>query len=122
MNMRSTLMGDYLRHFILFEKKRTPDGVGGFIVQYTAGPEFDAAISFDDSLQADVAAQSGVKSRYTISTDINLILDFHDVIQSVDDGKFYRITSDGDDKHTPARASIRFRQVKAEEWRDPRDS
>lgn len=118
--LHSTLMGDFVRLFVLFEKKRTPDGVGGFIETYTEGPAFNAALSLDDSLQAEIALQSGVTSRYTITTPPNLILDFHDVVKCLDDGKFFRITTDGDDKKTPPRASFQIRQVKAEEWRDPR--
>lgn len=118
--LHSTLMGDFVREFVLFEKKRTPDGVGGFIETYTEGPAFNAALSLDDSLQAEVALQSGVTSRYTITTHPNLILDFHDVVKCLDDGKFFRITTDGDGKKTPPRASFQIRQVKAEEWRDPR--
>lgn len=120
MDIRSTLMGDYMKSFVLYEKKRIPDGVGGFIVEYTEGATFDAVISFDDSLQAEVALQSGVTSRYTITTRTNLILDFHDIVKCLDDEKFYRITTDGDDKKTPPRASFQIRQVRAEEWMDPR--
>jgi hypothetical protein len=35
------------------------------------------------------------------------------------DGKIFRITSDGDDNHTPKSATLDMRQVSAEEWSLP---
>ncbi len=43
-------------------------------------------------------------------------LEYHEVFKRLRDGKFFRVTSDGDDKHTPASASLNMRQVTAEEW------
>lgn len=99
------------------EKTRTPDGEGGFITAWTEGAEFRASITFDSSMQARIADKQGVTSLYTVTTAKNAKLEFHDVLKRLSDGKIFRITSDGDDKQTPARAVFgQYLQVTAEEW------
>ena len=56
---------------------------------------------------------------YTITTGKAVNLQYHDVFRRVRDGKIFRVTSDGDDKHTPASAALNMRQVTAEEWELP---
>ena len=104
---------------VMIEKKRIPDGEGGFITDWTDGAEFKAAITFDSSMQARIGESSGVTSLYTITTSKNAKLEYHDVFKRISDGKIFRVTSDGDDKQTPQRASFQFSQVSAEEWRLP---
>ena len=111
-----SLLTQAMEDVVLMEKKREPDGEGGFITEWKDGVTFLAAITFDSSMQARTAQKQGVTSLYTITTGKNAKLEFHDVIRRVSDGKIFRITSDGDDKHTPARASFQFLQVTAEEW------
>ena len=48
-------------------------------------------------------------------------LEYHDVIKRLRDNKFFRITSDGEDKFTPSSASLDMRQVSAEEWSLPNE-
>ena len=103
----------------LIDKIRKPDGEGGFVTEWTEGAKFKAAITFDTSLQARTAQKQGVTSLYTVTTSPNAKLEYHDVIKRVSDGKIFRITSDGDDKITPASASFQFMQVTAEEWSLP---
>ena len=81
--------------------------------------EFYAAIVFDTSMEARVADKQGVTSLYTVTTRKNMTLEYHDVFRRIRDGKIFRVTSDGDDKHTPASANLDMRQVTAEEWSLP---
>ena len=67
-------------------------------------------------MQARIGEQAGVTSRYTVTTQKNVTLEYHDVFRRATDGKIFRVTSDGDDKFTPASASLNMRQVTAEEW------
>jgi hypothetical protein len=57
-----------------------------------------------------------VTGLYTITTAKNINLQFHDVFRRDEDQKVFRVTSDGDDKHTPDSAGLNMRQVSAEEW------
>jgi hypothetical protein len=93
-----------------------PDGEGGQTVTWANGETFRAAVTFDTSIQAEVAEKQGVTSRYTVTTDKDVTLAFHDVFRRDIDNKIFRVTSDGDDVRTPARASFSFAQVTAEEW------
>lgn len=94
----------------------TSDGYGGTKPTWTDGKSFDAAIVFDSSIRARQAEAAGVTSRYTVTTGRNTVLKFHDVFRRERDAKIFRVTSDGDDKYTPASASLDMRQVTAEEW------
>lgn len=101
---------------VFMEKKRMPDGEGGYITQWTEGAELEAAITFNSSMQARVAEKSGVTSLYTVTVDKAIQLEYHDVIKRLSDRKVFRITSDGDDIQTPERAVFQFSQVTAEEY------
>lgn len=111
-----SLLSEAMTGCVLLNKVRTPDGEGGFITEWTDGAEFQAAITFDSSMQARIGEQAGVTSLYTVTTQKNVTLEYHDVFRRKTDGKIFRVTSDGDDKFTPASASLNMRQVTAEEW------
>lgn len=112
-----SLIEESMDDVVLMDKVRVPDGEGGFITTWTEGAEFRASITFDTSLQARIVDKQGVTSLYTVTVGKNAILEYHDVLKRVRDGKVFRVTSDGDDKETPERASFGpYRQVTAEEW------
>ena len=113
------LIEDFKTPCVMLEKKRVPDGEGGFITSWAEGAEFDAAVVFDSSLEARTAEQQGVSSLYTVTTAKNAKLEYHDAFKRLSDGKIFRVTSDGDDKQTPERATFQFAQVTAEEWSLP---
>ena len=100
----------------MLDKRTEADGYGGYITTYTDGAEFNAAIIFDTSIEARAAEMQGVTSRYTITTGKEITLEYHDIFRRVRDGKVFRVTSDGDDKYTPASATLNIRQVTAEEF------
>lgn len=114
-----SLIDEFKTPCVMLEKKRIPDGEGGFITSWAEGAEFDAAVVFDSSLEARTAEQQGVSSLYTVTTAKNAKLEYHDVFKRLSDGKIFRVTSDGDDKQTPERATFQFLQVTAEEWSLP---
>lgn len=111
-----SLLSQSYEDVVLLEKRREPDGEGGFIISWVESIVFKAAITFDTSMESRIAEKQGVSSRYTVTTGKGAKLDYHDVIKRLSDGKVFRITSDGDDKQTPKSASFQFLQVTAEEW------
>ena len=111
-----SLLSESMEECVLLDKKRVPDGEGGFTTTWTDGAKFDAAITFDSSMQARTAEKQGVTSFYTVTTGTVARLEYHDVFRRISDGKVFRVTSDGDDKVTPAKASFQLSQVTAEEW------
>ena len=114
-----SLLTQAMEDVVMLEKKRVPDGEGGFTTSWADGVQFKAAITFDSSMEARTAEKQGVTSRYTITAPINAKLEYHDVIRRLRDGKVFRIKSDGDDVQTPKSATFQFLQVEAEEWELP---
>lgn len=110
-----SLLSEAMESCILLDKSTSDDGYGGFIRTWTDGASFEAAITFDTSIEARVAEAQGVHSLYTVTTPRNAVLQYHDYFRRERDGKLFRVTSDGDDKYTPASAGLDMRQVTAEE-------
>ena len=103
----------------MLDRITAADGYGGYETIYVEGAPFDAAIVLDNSMQARAAEKQGVTALYTVTTVKALNLQYHDVFKRKRDNKIFRVTSDGDDKRTPASASLNMRQVSAEEWALP---
>jgi hypothetical protein len=110
------LIDEAMVDFALIEKKREPDGEGGFVVSWTEGATFQAAVVLDSSTVAKIAEKQGVSNLYTVTVRKNVALDFHDIIKRLSDGKVLRITSNSEDKQTPGSAFLDMRQYSAEEW------
>lgn len=112
-----SLLLEAMEECVLLNKVSEPDGYGGRTESWTESNfEFDAAIVLDTSIQARRAEKEGVTSLYTITTSKGIILEFHEVFKRTKDGKIFRVTSDGGDKHTPNSATLDMEQVTAEEW------
>lgn len=111
-----SLLSEALEPCVMMHKTTSDDGYGGEITTWQDGASFNAAITFDTSMQARTAGAQGVTSLYTVTTRKNKVLEYHDVFRRISDGKIFRVTSDGDDKYTPASASLNMRQVTCEEW------
>lgn len=111
-----TLVDSFKEPCVLMEKKSVSDGEGGWTTTWVDGAAFDAAIVRDTTLAARVAEKEGVSNVYTVTTDTDARLEFHDVFKRVSDGQVFRVTSNGDDMKTPGRATFSFEQVSAEEW------
>lgn len=114
-----SLLTEQMEECVMLDKTTVSDEYGGYMSRYVDGAQFMAAITFDTSIEARAAEKQGVTSLYTVTTGKEMTLEYHDVFRRLDDGKVFRVTSDGDDKHTPASASLNMRQVTAEEWELP---
>jgi hypothetical protein len=111
-----SLIDDFKEPCVLMEKTRTSDGEGGWNVEWAEGAEFLAAIVLNSSMEAKIAEAQGVTSLYTVTTEKNAVLSYHDVFKRKSDGQIFRVTSNGKDKQTPGVATFRFSQVNAEKW------
>lgn len=110
-----SLLEEQMEPCIFLSKQKVDDGWGGYKNEWTEGANFDAAITFDMSIQARVGDKQGVTSRYTVTTERVMVLQFNDYFKRVRDGKLFHVTSDGDDRFTPQSATLDMRQVEAEE-------
>ena len=111
-----SLLSEAMEECVILNKSTQPDGYGGYISTWADGAPFNAAIVLDSSMQARIGEKQGVTALYTVTTPRVLNLQYHDVFRRVSDNKIFRVTSDGDDKKTPASALLDMRQVSAEEW------
>ena len=111
-----SLLTEMMEIFHIMVKVTSDDGYGGVTPEWKEGATFQGVATFDTSMQARAAEKQGVTSMYTVTTPKSVVLQFHDVIKRDRDGKVLRITSDGDDKYTPASAGLNMRQVSAEEF------
>lgn len=111
-----SLLSESMTKCVMIDKSTVSDGYGGYVIEWKEGADFSAAIVLDSSMQARIAEKQGVSSLYTVTTSKALNLQYHDVFRRVEDGKIFRVTSDGDDKKTPSSATLNMRQVTAEEW------
>lgn len=116
-----SLMNDAMEKSYIIDKTTVPDGYGGVITTYIQGAEIMVAYSFNSSAESRIGAKQGAKDRFTLYTKRNVILRIPDIVQRVSDGKYFRITSDGDDNKTPKSAGLDLRAVEAEEVELPKD-
>lgn len=112
-----SLLSKAMENCVIMDKQTSPDGYGGVITTWVDGAPFDAAIVLNNSIEARIGQQQGVTALYTVTTNKTINLQYHDVFRRTRDEKIFRVTSDGDDNHTPASASLNMRQVSAEEWK-----
>ena len=111
-----SLLTEAMESCTMYDRTTVPDGYGGIKPKWVEGAEFKAAITYDSSMPARVASVQGVTALYTVTTEKNINLQYHDVFRRNSDGKIFRVTTDGDDRKTPQSASLNMRQVGAEEY------
>lgn len=111
-----SLLSEAMENCTMIDKTTVSDGYGGFEVKYVDGASFICATTLDTSTAARVAESQGVKNLYTVTTPRAVNLQFHDIFRRESDKKIFRVTSDGDEKKTPASAGLDMRVVSAEEY------
>lgn len=111
-----SLLDNAMTPCVLMDRTTISDGSGGYIPAWVEGAEFDAAITYDTSMQARIGEVQGVKSLYTVTTRKGMNLQGRDIFKRLEDNKIFRVTSDGDDNKTPSTARLNMRQVTAEEY------
>ena len=110
------LVGNFMARCTMLEKKRIPDGQGGFKTGWADAGPFMAAVVKDNTLAARVAEKQGVTEVYTVTTPTGVGLEFHDVFRRDSDGATFRVTSNAIDSRPPDAATFAFEQVNAERW------
>ena len=111
-----SLLEQAYEDYTIINKVKEADGYGGYTTTWKDGATIKGAMVFNNSIEAKKAEAAGVTSVYTLTTKKDVVLEYHDVIRRESDKKVFRVTSDGDDKYTPASAGLNMRQVSCEEW------
>lgn len=116
-----SLLDEAMETCTMYDKRMVEDGYGGFRPGYFPGVSFKAAITVDNSVDAQVALVAQAIGNYTVTTRKNINLQYHDVFKRNSDDKIFRVTSDGDDNKTPDSAGLDMRVVTAAEWSLPNE-
>ena len=111
-----SLLDDFARTCILLEKKRVPDGAGGYIVEWTEGAEFTNYQALDTSMEARIAEKQGVTSLYSALVDKAVPIEYNDVFKDKATGETYRVTSNPEDKPAPRSSTLPLKYFTAERW------
>ena len=96
-----SLLTDFAVPCVLMEKKRVPDGAGGYITTWTEDVEFENYQYLDTSMEARRAEQEGVKSLYSALVQRDFPLEYGDAFKDKNTGLTYRVTSNPDEKKAP---------------------
>ena len=98
------LLDDFARTCVLLEKKRLPDGEGGYTVEWTDGAEFQNYQALDTSMEARRAENEGVTSVYSALVDKGVPIEYNDYFRDTTTGETYRVTSNPSEKEAPKSA------------------
>ena len=108
------MLSDFFEDFIMQDRISVPDDFDGLRYEYVDGAPFRAGISTNNSNEAQIAQQNGMKAIYTIVHPATITLLQNDRVKRAKDGRTYRITSNSADMTTPGAAQVQFAQVTAE--------
>ena len=120
--INADLIESMMTDCVLLEAARTPDGLGGFTADWARGGSFRAAIVREGESQTREARQSGVRERYSVTTEPGVQLSYHAVFMRESDGQLFRVTGSGSDTRPPRTATFDFMQFSAERWAAPTPS
>lgn len=115
----NTLLDSMTETCTMRNRSIVPDGLGGYRETYVDGVTFEAVIRKDDTDADRIAEKQGVKESYTVIVRKGFPLAFHDVFRREKDGNTYRVTSNIQDKQSPAVSNINIGAVTAERWDEP---
>lgn len=100
------LLNDFAGTCVLMEKSRTPDGAGGYFVEWVEGIEFIIYKSLDTTMEARVAEKQGVTSVYSALVDQSVPIEYGDYFKDRETGAVYRVTSRPEERKAPKSASF----------------
>lgn len=109
-----SLLDDFARTCVVMEKKRIPDGAGGYLVEWTDGVEFVNYQAMDTTMEARRAEKEGVTSVYSALVRSDFPIDYNDYFRDKQNGQTYRVTSNPEEKMAPKSASFALKFFTAE--------
>lgn len=111
----SPLIQDQLETCIILNKAIVLDGYGGYKTTYTNGAPFDAVITENNSIEAQVAGVNTSKTFYGVKTRREVPLEYNMVFKRAD-GTTYRI-SVADAMTAPSFSAMDMKVLQAEEYK-----
>lgn len=117
----SEMLDSYRYQCTLLEHVRASDGMGGSHMVWQDGMTFDMVFAHDSSTESQIAEQQGITRTYSGYIHKRMGLKYHDVLRRNVDGKVFRVTKDGDDKHSPDTSNLDAKYVEMQRWELPSD-
>lgn len=111
-NPDMSLLDDFSQQCVLMEKKRVPDGAGGYEVTWTEGAEFLNYQALDTSMEAARAEKEGVTSVYSALVNKTVPIEYMDYFRDVASGVTYRVTSNPEEREAPKSRGLTIRGLK----------
>lgn len=111
-----SMIEEMMTQCIMMDKVSVPDGLGGFDFVWQDGAGFKATINKVSSPEMLIAEKQGITETYTVVTNSNVNLQYHDVFRRVEDGQIFRVTSNIVDSKAPPHSSVQIAKVTAEKW------
>lgn len=99
-----SLLDDFARTCTILEKKREPDGEGGYLTVWSDGAQFQNYQALDTSMEARRAEKEGVTSLYSALVDKAVPIEYNDYFRDDDLGVTYRVTSNPEERQAPKSA------------------
>lgn len=112
-----SLLSQMMNDCVLLNHIRVNDPFGGYKETWEEGATFQAAISKDGSIEAQIAERQELGEIYTVVTPRSFALNYHDVFRRISDGVLFRVTSNSQEAH-PA-STVQINRVSAERWELP---
>ena len=112
--MAMSLLDDFARPCVLFEKRRTDTDEGGWKTEWVEGAKFINYQALDTSLEARRAEKEGVTSLYSALVDKSVPIEYNDYFRDLQSGITYRVTSVPEEKVAPKSASFALKFFTAE--------
>ena len=109
-----SLLSDFGKICVFKEKTRTPDGEGGYTIDWTDGATFLNYQALDTSMEARRAEKQGVTSVYSALVDKDVPIKYGDYFKEKESGTVYRVTSNPDEQQAPKSASFTLKFFTAE--------
>lgn len=101
----SELLNEYKKPFVIWHRVTQDDGYGGYTSIWTRGATFEGILTEDASLTATVAGIDQKTNYYGLKVQRAVPLEFHSIIQNLEDQKYYRVTS-GDILESPRMSAM----------------
>lgn len=110
----SPLIRDQIEECVILNKAIVPDGYGGYMTTYTDGAPFEAVITENNSMEAQVANIELEKTFYGVKTRRNVPLEHNTVFRRAN-GATYRITA-SEAMDSPSFSAMDMKVLQAEEY------
>lgn len=115
----ASLLDDYAVPCVLMEKKRVPDGAGGYTTTWSKGLPFSNYQWNNTSTEALIAEQQTGKSLHSALVQRDFPIERGDAFMDTSTGLTYRVTSDPDDNKAPKSSTFDLKYFTVERWSLP---